>query len=577
MGDCILNQLKMAKILIAMEFDTQEEMDEYRNIHEVRPTTRMTVKKYDYGPQHYDDPEKFADRVHSAHNTFWHGTPSGDLKGGTQGLHVGTKQAARDALNATIGFRADGKDWDGTEEYGDVLLAGQDRIKEIDKWGITGSNCDFPKENFKLKDRPDIAKKIKHSNGDVIPLNRRPTIVPVRVNGKMWHKNLTDESANLTMRKKLQKGEAKHGYYYKNEGEDSGSISAVVPDERHISMVPSKERLKKIWHEHHGIPNQMRQASLLILSALEEYDDWVDDGPAHGEREKRNWRSKSTGEVRIQIIKPTTPSVKESVDGPTKPQNDDRGGSPHTTLDNDEAYLKAVKSGDLGVAQKMVDETAKVMGYTTKAAHSTNSPVFHSFNTSGLAAHFGTMEAATDRADKLRDFSERVVGRKHNEARVMSVALKIRNPIYMPDLASLTQTERGDFVNIEEARNEWLEGLDEDQRDEYENGGEVEGEPRVAAWESETDFSEWLLRNDMITSDEFWDVQYDSEKAVQLLIEKGYDGIVYENAVEAPGSESYIVFSPSQVKSVDPVVKDDAGDVIPLNKRFNSSSSDIRY
>ncbi len=27
----------------------------------------------------------------------------------------------------------------------------------------------------------------------------------------------------------------KHGFYYKNEGEDSGSISAVVPSRGHLS------------------------------------------------------------------------------------------------------------------------------------------------------------------------------------------------------------------------------------------------------------------------------------------------------------------------------------------------------
>jgi len=38
----------------------------------------------------------------------------------------------------------------------------------------------------------------------------------------------------------------------------------------------------------------------------------------------------------------------------------------------------------------------------------------------------------------------------------------------------------------------------------------------------------------------------------------------------------YVVFSPSQIKSADPVTYDDAGQVIPLSHRFNSESADIR-
>lgn len=41
--------------------------------------------------------------------------------------------------------------------------------------------------------------------------------------------------------------------------------------------------------------------------------------------------------------------------------------------------------------------------------------------------------------------------------------------------------------------------------------------------------------------------------------------------------EDHDLFSPSQIKSVDPVTYDDAGNVIPLSQRFNPSSNDIRF
>jgi hypothetical protein len=38
-----------------------------------------------------------------------------------------------------------------------------------------------------------------------------------------------------------------------------------------------------------------------------------------------------------------------------------------------------------------------------------------------------------------------------------------------------------------------------------------------------------------------------------------------------------VVFDSEQIKSADPIVKDDQGNIIPLSERFNSKKSDIRY
>lgn len=62
------------------------------------------------------------------------------------------------------------------------------------------------------------------------------------------------------------------------------------------------------------------------------------------------------------------------------------------------------------------------------------------------------------------------------------------------------------------------------------------------------------------------------------LKELGYDGI--KDTGGKGGGESHTVwipFSSEQVKSAEPIVRDDAGDVIPLSERFNNSNNDIRY
>lgn len=169
-------------------------------------------------------------------NTWWHGTASGNLKGGTAGLHLGTKAAAEDALHATIGYPAEGH-WDGTREYGKTLLAGKKNIVKRNKHGITGHNVDAPEHDHYIHEHPSPPK---FSNGESIPLDSKPFIKPYKITGKMTnsiHNPHSDWHANGYMKAALKKGNAKNGYYYKNEGEDSGSISAVVPNGSHVKEI----------------------------------------------------------------------------------------------------------------------------------------------------------------------------------------------------------------------------------------------------------------------------------------------------------------------------------------------------
>ena len=67
--------------------------------------------------------------------------------------------------------------------------------------------------------------------------------------------------------------------------------------------------------------------------------------------------------------------------------------------------------------------------------------------------------------------------------------------------------------------------------------------------------------------------------------EKGYTSVLIKNIMDSSmnnyasnvNSDVYIFFDSNQVKSADPVTYDDNGNVIPLEERFNSNESDIRY
>ena len=174
---------------------------------------------------------------------MWHGTPSGDLRGGISGLHVGTKQAATEALEARIGIPADGKGWDGTREYGKTLLAGRNRIEsgQFGKYRLTGYNAGEPGKSLPLDDfyPADYAVAATVGNGVKVDFSWKPYVRPVLVVGETSNSRfspMSDSRANAQMKAGLKKGNARRGFFYRNEAEDIGSVSAVFPDGESIRV-----------------------------------------------------------------------------------------------------------------------------------------------------------------------------------------------------------------------------------------------------------------------------------------------------------------------------------------------------
>jgi len=70
----------------------------------------------------------------------------------------------------------------------------------------------------------------------------------------------------------------------------------------------------------------------------------------------------------------------------------------------------------------------------------------------------------------------------------------------------------------------------------------------------------------------------DTASLRKLLLDEGfYDGIEIRGETDGFDQTITVAFDPSQIKSADPVTKDDQGQVIPLSKRFDPSKEDIRY
>lgn len=169
---------------------------------------------------------------------FYHGSTDKNMSG-NHGIHVGTKKAATQALEARIGVPAEGE-WDGSREYEKTLLAGKKSLdKPKNKWKSTGFNCgdDVPKDDYYPAQRDE---KAEYSDKTPIPLDSKPIVFKVEITGRMsnnvYHPH-NDTTANSLMSRSLKRGNAKSGFYYVNDGEDSGSISAVVPNKSFLRIL----------------------------------------------------------------------------------------------------------------------------------------------------------------------------------------------------------------------------------------------------------------------------------------------------------------------------------------------------
>lgn len=172
---------------------------------------------------------------------FYHGSTDKKLEG-KNGIHVGSKLAATQALEARIGVPSEGE-WDGTRLYGETLLAGKKRLKALESergyFLQTGYNAsrEMPEDDYLPSDRKE---KATYSDGTPVAMDCKPIIFPVEIIGKMSNTKSnphTDTRANAMIKRNLKMGNAKSGYYYTNEGEDVGSISAVVPDKSFIKVL----------------------------------------------------------------------------------------------------------------------------------------------------------------------------------------------------------------------------------------------------------------------------------------------------------------------------------------------------
>jgi len=209
--------------------------------------------------------------------------------------------------------------------------------------------------------------------------------------------------------------------------------------------------------------------------------------------------------------------------------------------DENAIYKAAVLSQNILLAQKIVDDNLRAEGFNLVGVwHGTSAEAFPAFSTDPKQVFEST--SSTKSPQFGAHFGSRFEQAESSGKNVYRAAIKLVNPIRLED-------------------------------------------PKNGKWNFDS-IAPQLLASKTITQEEYEAIANlrktggFRESALQrILIQKGYDGVVYTNnfegkiADEAAGrtfvpSDSYIVFSNTQIKQADPIVRDSRGTVIDIKQRF---------
>lgn len=264
-------------------------------------------------------------------------------------------------------------------------------------------------------------------------------------------------------------------------------------------------------------------------------------------------------------------------------------GKASTEIDTD--YLAAVDSGDMETAQRMVDEAAKKAGYTVRKYHQTDVPNIHVFDI-GIGTHGGTdsetpygIFTKNTRADIGLGDIQMSLYLKPGKTFVIKDRSELRSR--MPEAYNLLATKLEEVDAKYNALVEEAEDALFDAQDAYEEkhpeaevtlddivNNRTYDDPACQRanehWKAV--MAEWSKEADKIR------VQA-KEVLSKYLRDSGYDSmeIKLDKGTNGRSTDTFIVFSPEQVKSADPVTYDDNGKVIPLSQRFNTKNEDTRF
>jgi hypothetical protein len=264
-------------------------------------------------------------------------------------------------------------------------------------------------------------------------------------------------------------------------------------------------------------------------------------------------------------------------------------------MPSDSDYLEAVNSGDTATAQRMVDEAAKAAGYTI-------GPVYHGTPTGGFNVFDKRMRGETSGVSRQafsfttdKKAAEGYSKRLGDEAVRLDAGLRVANDamrMFDEDVAAQEYFSSKGYSSVEDGMLPEFDWGSIDDVPEFIR--ELRGHAKDLKPINKRLSDSFIEAAKVMTSTK----AVPEVKRVFLRIPEGapvfqatpqtlgqvMSGFSAENQptkagiVELPGNERiYYVADSSQVKLVDAITKDNAGNVIPLSQRFKATSEDIRY
>lgn len=238
------------------------------------------------------------------------------------------------------------------------------------------------------------------------------------------------------------------------------------------------------------------------------------------------------------------------------------GGNTQNSVDVDEDYMAAVEAGDMATAQRMVDEAAERAMPESKVRDENGKlkQMYHGTSAYGFTVFdygkrkfglFGTGFYFTDNPNVAQGYTRK--GRGTSQG-IYDVYLNITNPLDMDAKADMTA---------------WRKAFNDADYDEsYLEGNETNEECFLA-------LKEYCQDEGMY--------KHEAEDAIEGIISyMGHDGITHIGGGRYSSNDDtrhrvYIAFEQEQIKSAEPVTRDNQGNVIAPSERFNEGKADIRW
>ncbi len=244
---------------------------------------------------------------------------------------------------------------------------------------------------------------------------------------------------------------------------------------------------------------------------------------------------------------------------------------------------------------------AKSKGYTIGPVYHGTDAEFNKFNLNYFGktdrGFYGIGFYFTPSPENAKDYGK-----------LKSFYLKINNPFILPDAGTMghlsiydARDKLADLYNMPELKTirtipqgYHLKTIEHDESnwggagtfyavhpnpDLYDSPKEIYGQNKHTPLEAIISFHDDINEVSINSGCLNWLLQdFDRDSLTKILAEKGYDGLIIEDAEFDIGHpKEYIVWNPEQIKSTARITKDDSGNVIPLSNRMDSNNPDVRY